>query len=69
MNKKPYTATEVGLMRGFSPVNRARLCADNAARWEALSAVHARAGNHREADDAQSEAIALWDLRDEIYNF
>lgn len=61
-----YTATEIQNMTGFSPLGKVKLCESHAKKWEARSSAHARVGEFREADDAETEAIALWALADEI---
>lgn len=52
--------------RSYGPRLRARMAAACAVKWERRAAGYARAGEFREAEEADGEARALWCLLDAI---
>lgn len=64
---KLLTTIDIQNITGLSPASRNILCQQHAEGWDKRSAAFARAGQHREADDAQSEAVSLWNMADQIF--
>jgi hypothetical protein len=67
MTRKPKTLHQVNEeITAAYPGRRIRAYGREAGRWMDLSSAYARAGQFREADDAETEAIMLQQAADEL---